>query len=423
MLLIVEKGNEDKVNEIFHRWDLHAVVIGHVTDDGILRVLENGKTMGEVSVARLNDPPQYTRDGQIPSYFDSLREKDLKTVPEPENYYKTFLEMIGSPNIASKEWVYEQYDQQVQTNSVVLPGADSGVIRIKGTKKAIALTTDSNGTYCYLNPNTGSKIIIAEAARNLVAQGAEPIAVTDGLNFGNPEKLDVYWQLEESIKGISEACRALDTPIISGNASLYNETPEAAIYPTPIVGMVGLIDDVEYIQTPGFKSEGDIIFLIGDTYPEIGGSEYLKHIHEITGGEIPKIDLETERLVQKSVLQAIRAGLTKSVHDLGDGGLAVALAESAIMGEKGAKIEIDTDLRLDEFLFSESQSRFLVSCASEEGKSLVEHFQKNGVVISEIGHVQSEKLTVILKNSERIDLPLQELNKAYYGYLPSLMNI
>lgn len=423
MLLIVEKGKESKVNDIFHRWDLHAVVIGHVIDDGILRVTDNGKTVGEVSVKTLNDPPQYRRKGTVPLYLDSVRNIGKIQVEEPEDYNQTLLTMLGAPNICSKEWVYEQYDQMVQANTVVRPGADAGVFRIKDSKKAIAVTMESNGTYCWLDPNNGAKIVIAEAARNLVAQGAQPIAVTDGLNFGNPEKLDVYWQLEETIKGISEACRVLDTPIISGNASLYNETPDASIYPTPIVGMAGLIEDVSKVQTPDFKQLGDIIYIIGQTFAEIGGTEYLKNIHGRTAGNIPTINLDLERLNQQFVLQSIDREFISSAHDLGDGGLAIALAESTIFSKLGVNIDIKSDLRADMFLFGESQSRFLLSVNPSKEKEFVSLLKRSGIYFEPIGRVTENGFSVTFNGREVISRSLMQLEKAYCSYLPDTLNI
>jgi phosphoribosylformylglycinamidine synthase II len=301
MLLIVEKGSEGLVNEIFHRWDLHAVVIGQVTDDGILRVVVDGNEVGNVPVAALNEPPMYRREGIVPLHMREAESVDSDALAPITDHNNTLLQMLASPNIASKRWVYQQYDQQVKTNTVTPPGEDSGVFRIKGTDKAIAVTMDSNGHYGHIDAYHAGKIIVAEACRNLVSKGARPIAVTDGLNFGNPEKLDVYWQLEASIRGISEACKSFAVPVISGNASLYNEAPEGAIYPTPIIGMVGLIEAVERVPRGYFTAPGDHVYVLGKTRAELGASEFLRHIHGQRQGPLPEIDLALETRHQEAL--------------------------------------------------------------------------------------------------------------------------
>ncbi len=422
MLLIVEKGEEDKVNKIFHRWDLHAVKIGEVIADPVLRVSRNGKVLGEVPVNLLNEPPLYTREGVIPKINLSINKSGAYSVPAPENYEKAILKIIGDANISSREWVYRQYDQMVKTNTVIPPGGDAGVVRIKGTSKAVALTMDSRGKYCYLNPYRGSEIVICEAARNLVAQGAEPVAVTDGLNFGNPEKLEIYWQLEESIKGLSSACKALDIPVISGNASLYNEAGGDAIYPTPIIGMAGLIEEIDKIVDPAFKDGGDAIIVVGETFDEFGGSVYLEYVKSDEVPDIPELDLDKEKKTQKTMLRLIREGLVKSAHDISDGGLIAALLESAIFGGKGAKIDLNTAESPHILLFSESQSRFLITVKPENTEKIIKNFSGVNIIAEEIGRVGGD--AVIIKNNNKIiaELSLTEVKDKYENYLPEIMN-
>lgn len=386
MLLIVKKGMEDKVNKIFHKWDLHAVVIGHVTDDGMYRVLEDGKTVGEVPVWSLMDAPTYTLEGKEPAHLkktQSFRNDDIEV---PTDLNSVLLKLLAAPDICSKEWVYRQYDHRVQMNTVVKPGSDAAILRIKGRDKAVGITMDSNGRYCYLNPRRGAQSIVAESARNQVVSGAEPIAITDGLNFGNPEKPEVYYQLEQSIIGISEACRALETPVIGGNASLYNQTPEfGAIYPTPIIGMTGLVKSLAHVTTMEFKNEADHILLIGETKEELGASEYLDQIHGLVTGDVPELDLELESKTQEFILDVIRRGLVQSAHDLGDGGLAVATAESCIAGNLGAEISLDLDMRADALLFGESQTRFMLSASGDSAEKIIELAAENGIEAASIG--------------------------------------
>lgn len=400
MLLIVKKGMEEKVNKIFHKWDLHAVVIGHVTDDGMYRVLEDGKTVGEVPVWSLMDAPTYELVGEAPAHLQRTQSFKNSDVDVPDDLNQVLIKLLGSPDICSKEWVYRQYDHRVQMNTVVKPGSDASILRIKGRDKGVGVTMDSNGRYCYLNPRTGSQSVVVEAARNLVVSGAEPIAITDGLNFGNPETPDVYYQLEQAIMGLSEACRALNTPVIGGNASLYNQTPEfGAIYPTPIVGMVGLVKSLDHTTTMEFKAEGDHIILLGTTREELGASEYLDQIHGMVMGDVPELDLEEEAQTQAFILKAIRAGLLSSAHDLGDGGLAVAIAESCIKGELGAHIELDANIRADALLFGESQSRFLLSVTPDKADQLMDMAAEMGVEAATIGKVSTDK-KLSIKNNE-----------------------
>ncbi len=423
MLLIVKKGMEDKVNKIFHKWDLHAVVIGHVTDDGMYRVLEDGRTVGEVPVWSLMDAPTYVLEGKEPAHLKETRAFKNDLVALPEDLNDVLLKLLGAPDICSKEWVYRQYDHRVQMNTVVKPGSDAAILRIKGRDKGIGITMDSNGRYCYLNPRRGAQSIVAESARNQVVSGAEPIAITDGLNFGNPEKPEVYYQLEQSILGISEACRALDTPVIGGNASLYNQTPEfGAIYPTPIIGMTGLVKSLDHVTTMEFKDKDDLVILIGETKEELGASEYLDIIHGLVSGDVPELDLELERKAQDFILHIIREGLVKSAHDLGDGGLAVALAESCIASGFGANVFLDLDMRADALLFGESQTRFMLSAGSDSAEKIIDLAAEKGLIAGVIGRV-TETQDVIIRNMDEklIEIPVEDCRDAFATGFDKLM--
>ncbi len=423
MLLIVKKGTEDKVNQIFHKWDLHAVVIGQVTGDGMYRVLEDGKTVGEVPVWSLMDAPTYVLDAEEPAHLAETMKFKNEDVAVPADLNDTLLKLLASPDICSKTWVYRQYDHRVQMNTVVKPGSDAAIVRIKDKDKAIGITMDSNGRYCYLNPKVGAMSIVAESARNQVVSGAEPIAITDGLNFGNPEKADVYYQLEQSIIGLSDACRALNTPVIGGNASLYNQTPEfGAIYPTPIIGMTGLVKSLKHVTTPEFKDAGDFIILLGETKDELGASEYLDRIHGLVAGDVPSLDLELESKTQKYVLDVIRKGLIKSAHDVGDGGFSVALAESCIQSDFGADVSFDSDVRTDSLLFGESQTRFMLSVTEANVDAIIDQAAQTGIEAAVIGRVTTEQQILISNNNEKlVDISLADCAEAFNTAFDKLM--
>jgi len=323
--------------------------------------------------------------------------------------------------VASKEWVYNQYDYMVRTSTAVRPGSDAAVVTVPGTRKALAMTTDGNGRYVWLDPETGGKIAVAEAARNVVCSGAEPLAITDNLNFGSPEKPDVFWQLEKATDGMAEACRALGTPVIGGNVSLYNENEKGAIYPTPVVGMVGLVRDLDHITTQEFKAEGDVIVLVGETYGELGGSELQYAVLGKTEGRPPQIDLEVEARVQGAVLEAIRQGLVASAHDLSEGGLAVALAESCFGRGLGAVVNVETPLRPDVALFSESQSRILLSARPEKADALLGLLAERGVVHAVLGKVEGPDLVVRVNGKDGIAAPVEELRKVWKEAIPCLL--
>lgn len=429
MLVIVERGREKEVQEIFRKWDLNAVNIGRVTGDGMLRVLENGVKVAEVPALLLAEgAPVVKRPSQEPAYLKEANKLDPAELPVPSDFNDVLKELLASPNICSREWVYSQYDHMVRTDTIVLPGSDAAVLRIKGTGKAIALTADCNGRYCYLDPFEGGKAAVAEAARNLVCSGAKPLAVTDCLNFGNPEKPGIYWQFEKCIDGMSEACRALNTPVISGNVSFYNETKGSAVYPTPVVGMVGLIENIDRVTTQGFKNTGDLIVLIGQNGDDIGGSEYLKVRFGLEKGIPPRVDLEMEKKVQETCLECISLGIINSAHDTSEGGLAVALAESCISGKKGARVELEGEgLRDDVLLFGETQSRVIVSLAKENLHMLEKIAGDRQAPVKVIGWVTDEDFVIdVVRDRETvnlINLKVWEMEEIWSRQLDSIMEL
>jgi phosphoribosylformylglycinamidine synthase len=416
MLVVVEKGKEEDVQKVFKKWGLNAATIGKITDDGMIRVIKDGKVVAEVPAKSLTeDAPQYIREEKVPKWQEEVNKLDINEIKPPEDMNKALKDVISSLNIASKEWIYSQYDYMVRTDTVITPGMDAAVVRIKGTKKAIALTTDCNGRYCYLDPYIGSQIAVAEAARNLCMVGAKPIGVTDCLNFGNPEKKEIYWQLKNSIFGIAKACETLQIPVVSGNVSLYNENEEGAIYPTPVIGMAGLIEDVSKICTMDFKKERDVIIILGENKGEIGGSEYLKVCFGMVKGQPPQIDLEEEKRLQELVLKLIDKGLINSSHDISEGGFAAALVESAISGKKGAKISLQTSLREDIELFSESQSRALITVSPEKVEEVLKIAYEYQVPAQKVGVVEGKDIVIDVNGKRIIDLPLEVLEESWRG--------
>ena len=422
MLVVVKKGYEGKVKALFDRWELRSDIIGSVTGDGIARIKEGKKVVAEAPVNLLTSSPVYQRRVKRPEWLNRLQDFDANSIPDlsRKNANSPLLRLLASPNIASKHCVYRQYDHQVGDNTVVLPGSDAAVLRIKGTKKAISLTTDGNARYCYVNPYLGGIIAVAEAARNLSCSGAQPLALTNCLNFGNPEKDDVYYQLKECIAGMALACQELKIPVISGNVSLYNETKGEAIYPTPVVAMVGLIEDVVKHCTSGFKNEGDLVFLLGDSQTidsSIGSSEYLELIHGITKGN-PYIDLEMEIRLQHCCLEAISRGLIKSAHDCSDGGLAVALAESCLANGLGLiSYDWKAEGRMDAALFGEAQSRIIVSVAPKSMWKLEKLADRYHIAATRLGTVGGKRLTL----KGYIDLSLKQLGEAWWDGLEKLL--
>src|SRR4051794_2246534 len=391
MLLVAKKGTEAEIKRIFDKWDLDAVVIGRVTDDHLFHVRFGEIVVAQIPISALTkEAPVYQRPAERPKTQDELEQLDISKIPQPKDLAATLKQLLGSPNIASKEWIYRQYDYYVRSNTVLSPGADAAVVRLKGTDKALALTVDGNSRYCFLDPYVGGVLAVAEAARNLACVGARPIGLTDCLNFGSPENPAVMWQFGQVIEGMRSACLALKVPVVSGNVSFYNETDGAPIYPTPTIGMVGILEKVNRVVTPWFKSAGDVVVMLGRTREELGGSEYLKWIHGMTRGTPPWIDLKMEQAVQRCCLEAIDQGILRSAHDISDGGLAVALAECCIGGPEkplGVRVQTHEMIRADALLFSESQSRIIVSLKEEDMGRLQEIGTRHNVPVQSIGVV------------------------------------
>ncbi|MCX7793520.1 MAG: phosphoribosylformylglycinamidine synthase subunit PurL [Thermodesulfovibrionales bacterium] len=421
MLIVAKAGKEKELLDIFKKWDLDAVIIGKVTDDGMLRVKWHGKVVAEIPAKKISeDAPKYDRPRKRPAWQDELQQLNLEHIPIPKEFNSVLLKLLSSPSIASKELVWEQYDHMVRTNTVVRPGADSAVIRIKGTSKAIAISVDCNSRYCYLDPYRGAMLAVAEAARNVACSGARPLAITDNLNFGNPEKPEVMWQFVESIKGIAEACRVLETPVVSGNVSFYNETKGSAIYPTPTIAMVGILEDVKKARNIGFK-EGLEVFLLGDTYNELGGSEYLYLIHGIERGLPPVIDLEKEKRLIRLLEKLVKLDVIHSCHDCSEGGLSVCIAESAIYGNTGAEIDLsiilkNNTLRPDSLLFGESSGRAVVTVHRSKSRELIQMADEYGISCQLIGRTGGDRL--LLKGY--IDLSISEISNSYKNSLKEL---
>lgn len=418
MLIVVTKGREQEIVDLFTKYDLEAVAVGEVTDDKNLTLSHQGEIVAEVPVDALaEEAPIYHKPSAEPQYFRDFQSMTAE-VPVIEDYKETLVSLLKQPTISSKEWVYDQYDYMVRTNTVVSPGSDAAVVRVRGTNKALAMTTDCNSRFIYLDPETGGKIAVAEAARNIICSGAEPLAITDCLNFGNPEKPEIFWQLEKAADGMSEACRSLSTPVIGGNVSLYNETNGEAIYPTPVVGMVGLVSDLQHITTQTFKNESDLIYVVGEAKVEFGGSELQKMLEGKIFGRAPELDLAIEQKRQQQILTAIQKGLVASAHDLSEGGLAVALAESLFGASKlGAKVNISGEPVSE--LFSETQSRFLLSI-KPENQAAFEALVEDAICI---GSVTADNKLVVETSSDSkvLEADVEDLQTAWKGAIPCLL--
>jgi len=416
MLVIVKKEREEEVYKIFEKWGLHAVKIGRVTDDGMLRVLENGKVLAEVPAKALAHAPAYIREIKEPAIIKEAEKFDIYSIPQPNDLNEVICKMISNPNLASKEYIYRQYDHMVRTDTVIRPGHDASLLRIKGTKKGIAVTIDSNGRYCYLNPYEGVQLVLAESYRNIVAVGAKPLAITDGLNFGNPHYPEIYYQFIKTIEGMKVACEYFETPVTGGNVSFYNQSEEGAIYPTPVIGMIGRIDDIEKAVDISFKNKGDLIAVVGKTLDDIGASEYLSFYHGIVSGRVPKLDLELHKKVCDRVLECINRGLFNSVHDISDGGFAIALVESAIRGSKGAQLQIKTELREDFYLFSETPGRFVVTFKEDNLKEIRNILED--IEFTVVGKVTNEFIINGKINDKDLHLDLKEVERIYQEAIP-----
>lgn len=422
MLAVAKKGREKEIIEIFKKWDLDAEVVGVVTGDGIMRVRQHGRVVCELPIAPLvHAAPVYERPIKKGAYQEKLQRLDAKKIPVPKDLSGTFKRLIGSPNLGCKSWVYRQYDHMVGTDTVVLPGSDAAVLRIKGTKKGVAMTVDCNPRWCYLDPYWGAAHAIAECARNIVASGGTPRAVTDCLNFGNPERPDIMWQFEQCCLGMAHACREFETPIVSGNVSFYNETGRDAIYPTPTPAMVGVLDDVSKHTTQFFKDAGDVIVLFGENTDELGGSEYLKTIHGKTAGTPPYLNIEREKALHRAVLSAINRGIVRSAHDISDGGLAVALAECCMKDNGwtiGAEIGLDDDIRSDALLFGEAASRMIISCKKKDLELLLTIAKSSGCPAKKIGVVGGDRIII----NDLISVGMDEVFGLWNSAIPNVVN-
>jgi phosphoribosylformylglycinamidine synthase subunit PurL len=422
MLLCVKKGREAEVEQVFEKWDLHAAHIGYVTSDGIMRVKDHGAVVAEIpNTALVDEAPVYDRPTARPAYLDTVRALDLPSLRAPRSVRESLLAVLGSPTVASKRWVYRQYDHMVRTNSIVLAGMGAGVVRVKGTSRALALSVDGNGRYCYLDPRRGAMLAVAEAARNVACAGATPIGATNCLNFGNPERPETMWQLVEAIEGIAEACRALDVPITGGNVSLYNETNGEAIYPTPIIGVVGVLDDASRAVARPFRQTGDEIVLLGESFGELGGSEYLKVIHGMVNGEPPRIDLGGERALIGLLARAAAAGLLQSAHDCSDGGVAVTLAECAF-DSGGIGVEVDLPAArgigtdpIVPTLFGESASRVVVSVRPDARATLWQMAAEAGVPAQVIGRTGGSDLRIRVAGTSAVECSVVEAERVWNG--------
>ncbi|HYT49996.1 MAG TPA: phosphoribosylformylglycinamidine synthase subunit PurL, partial [Pyrinomonadaceae bacterium] len=459
MLIVAHKGREREVADIFRKWDLDAVVIGQVRDDSRMRVTHNGEVVCDVPVKALTDEaPMYQRPmksavgsqgEEISPSLDTTPSSELQTpdselqTPNPElptpSFNAALLNLLASPNLASKEWVFRQYDHMVRTNTAVLPGADAAVVRIKETRRALAIALDGNGRYCAANPREGAKLIVAEAARNVVCVGAKPIAITNCLNFASPERPEVMWSFSEVIDGMAEACKAFNTPVVSGNVSFYNETERRGILPTPVIGMVGLIDDVKRVVQPGFKNPGDFIALLGATKEDLSISEYSTLFLGCSptpgspagqsgwGGtvreaaRVPQIDLDAELAVQTACLRAAENGLIRSAHDCSDGGLAIALAESCFSSHGreafGADIDITGEFDLATRLFSETPSRIIISFDQALLGDIEEIVAAASCPMTLLGNVGSDRLRIESDGEEVIQLDVSEMENAWRSSL------
>ncbi|MEI7812944.1 MAG: phosphoribosylformylglycinamidine synthase subunit PurL [Ignavibacteria bacterium] len=425
MLVCVKKGFEDKVKAVFDKWDLNCETVGYVTSDGQLDIDYQGENKVKFPSFDLvlgGGAPVYIRETKEPEYLKTTRNFDFSSLPEPGNIQEIFEKIISCPNIASKKWVYEQYDSMVRTNTIVGPGCDSAVVYVKGTNKALAVKTDCNGKYVYLNPKEGTKIAVAESARNVVCSGGVPLAITNCLNFGNPYKPEIYWQFKQAIEGMGEACRYFETPVTGGNVSFYNESPETSVYPTPVIGMVGLIENLENITTSFFKDENDIVYLLGEDNEEMGGSEYVQLIHNAVTGDCPKIDLKKEKDLQTALLMLIDKKLVRSAHDVSDGGILTAVAECCIINEEnpvGADVTIPVRTREDFSFFSESQSRIIISIIQENKEAVEAGLKVANIPFMLLGKTGGASLKV----NGRYEFELNKLSDLYFNSISKIMNV
>jgi phosphoribosylformylglycinamidine synthase II len=430
MLVVARRGREQEVTDILQKWDLTAAVIGEVIADPVYRVTEGDRVVAEFPGIRLvTDCPMYTPDAMESPEVVRLRAQVVSTIPELDEEKDpawTLDRLLSSPTIASKAWAHRQYDTTVRTNTVIGPGGDAAVVRVRGTNKALAIKTDCNGRYVYLDPCVGAQLAVCEAARNVACTGARPMAVTNNLNFGNPKRPEVYFQLREAVHGMAQACEALGTPVTGGNVSLYNENPRGAVFPTPVIGMVGLIESVAHITRAHFQERHDTIVLLGEPTAHIGASEYLARIHGVTAGTPPACDLDAEKTLIDMLLEAVQGGVVTSAHDCADGGLAVALAECCIMdrnAQRGARVDLShwRELPGRAVLFGEAQARVVISTNMPD--TLISIAKKHGVPARTIGQVGElgDPLHISL-GTRALDISLERLDEAYHEAIPRIMS-
>jgi phosphoribosylformylglycinamidine synthase len=424
MLIVAKKDKVREVQEIFSKWDLDAVIIGQVSGGDRLKVKAGGETVVDIPVdAVVNLCPVYERESVIPSYLESATRLD--PLPLIENYDQTFVKLLSSPTLADKEWVYRQYDHMVQVNTALLPGGDASILRLKNKTKALAVSLDGNSLYSYLNPRTGGKIAVAEACRNLACVGARPVGVTNCLNFGNPEKPEIMWQFKEVIEGIAEACKTFDIPVTGGNVSFYNDTEGISIYPTPVLGVVGIIEDMNKALTPGFQEEESSVILLGENKDELGASEYIKHVFNMEKGHPPQIDLIKERQIHEFCLETIALGLIESAHDISEGGLAVCLAECSFFSRQkiGFSLNLHDDIPPDALLFGETQSRIVVTAKDGNSKKLLALAEKRKVKATEMGKTGGDRMIISHLDKKIIDVSIHEAHKAWKESIPEVFRM
>jgi phosphoribosylformylglycinamidine synthase len=420
MLMVVNNGREEEIKKIFHKWELDAVVVGEVTNTGRMEIIWHGKTVVDVPIAPVaHASPMYSRPIKKPQDQENLQKLDLSEIPLPDDLNKSLKTLLSDPSLSSSEWVYTQYDHMVGTDTVVLPGSDAAVMRIKGTNKGVAMAVDCNSRYCYLDPYWGGALAVYECLKNLAVSGAKGLAITDCLNFGNPEKPEIMWQFEQAVLGMAEACRRFSTPVVSGNVSFYNETNGVPIYPTPSVGMVGLLEDVDRHCTQEFKDEGDIIIMLGENREELGGSEYLAKVHNIVKGVPPFLDFDRAKTVVAACITGIKRRLVKSAHDISNGGLAVALAESCFKGEDvlGATVEIETNFRPDVVAFAETADRILLTVSPDNLETMLTIAQSLNCPAKAIGTVGGQRLKI----NNIIDVDVNEIKILWKSAIPKIV--
>ena len=423
MLVVIEQGFDKELKAIFEKWELDCTRVGEVTDTGMLEVYHRGNKVAEIPSEELvlgGGAPQYDMPVREPAYFSEINNFTIDAIQEEEDYNKTLLTLLSTPNITSKQFVFRQYDSTVRSNTVQGPGGAAAVIRLKGTQKGLAMSTDCNGRYVYLNPRMGGQIAVVESARNVVCSGGEPLAITNCLNFGNPQDPEIYWQFKEAVTGIGEACRALNTPVTGGNVSFYNETGDTAVYPTPVIGMVGLLENINQSTTIEFKGAGDFIVTLGALNGCLGGSEYLRTIHGKIQGPIPHLNLELEMGIQELCLEAIKKGIIKSAHDLSDGGLAVNISESIVHSKQGlgARLDVVRKLQNNELLFGECQSVIVVTLEESALYELILLAQKLDMHTQTIGRVTDTNSLVI---NDQINISRIKMENAYFNSLEKIM--